>query len=62
MRRCGPPVLRSYSLSTAGLSEYRISVKLEEHGLASAYIYTRREVRDVLELAAARGRFNFETG
>ena len=58
-----PPVSRSYSLSNApGSPDYRISVKREEHGLVSAYIYSAVQAGASLEMAAARGRFILESG
>ncbi|GLV53462.1 sulfurase [Dictyobacter sp. S3.2.2.5] len=55
-----PPVLRNYSLSgPPDASTYRVSVKLEEHGIGSAYIHQRVRVGDVLEVSAPRGTFTF---
>jgi ferredoxin-NADP reductase/MOSC domain-containing protein YiiM len=52
------PTLRSYSLSgPPDAAQYRISVKLEPHGVASTYLHTRSRVGDVLEVAAPRGNF-----
>jgi ferredoxin-NADP reductase/MOSC domain-containing protein YiiM/ferredoxin len=49
-------VLRSYSLSgPPDADQYRISVKLEPKGVASAYLHTRARVGDVLDVAAPRG-------
>jgi ferredoxin-NADP reductase/MOSC domain-containing protein YiiM len=51
-------VLRSYSLSgPPDAAQYRISVKLEPHGVASTYLHTRARVGDVLDVAAPRGSF-----
>jgi ferredoxin-NADP reductase/MOSC domain-containing protein YiiM/ferredoxin len=56
-------LLRSYSLSGA-LSEdrYRISVKREPHGAAGAYIDTRVEAGDILDVSAPRGSFTLRQG
>ncbi len=52
------PVLRSYSLSGSPAADhYRISVKQERAGVASAYLHTRTRVGDLLEVAAPRGTF-----
>jgi len=57
------PLLRSYSLSgPPGASEYRISVKQEEHGLGSQFLHTRVRRGDALEAAAPRGTFTLRPG
>jgi ferredoxin-NADP reductase/MOSC domain-containing protein YiiM len=54
----GRPLLRSYSLSgPPGASDYRISVKREEHGAGSQFLHTRVRAGDQLEAAAPRGTF-----
>jgi len=56
--RRGRSVLRNYSLSgppEAGY--YRVSVKRERGGTASAYLHTRLAVGDRLDVAAPRGTF-----
>jgi ferredoxin-NADP reductase/MOSC domain-containing protein YiiM len=59
----GPPVLRSYSLSgPPDAGEYRISVKREPHGVASAYIHARLRVGDTIDVAAPRGTFTLVAG
>jgi ferredoxin-NADP reductase/MOSC domain-containing protein YiiM len=59
----GRPVLRSYSLSgTPGAPGYRISVKREDHGVASQFMHTRVGVGDRLEVAAPRGTFTLRPG
>jgi len=59
----GRPLLRSYSLSgPPGASDYRISVKREEHGAASQFLHTRVRVGDLLEVAAPRGTFTLHPG
>jgi ferredoxin-NADP reductase/MOSC domain-containing protein YiiM len=58
----GRPLLRSYSLSgPPGASDYRISVKREEHGAGSQFLHTRVRVGDQLEAAAPRGTFILRT-
>jgi ferredoxin-NADP reductase/ferredoxin len=53
-----PALLRSYSLSgRPGLERYRVSVKREPHGVASAFLCERARVGDVLEASAPRGSF-----
>lgn len=57
----GTPILRSYSLSgRASATRYRISVKLEPHGLAGGYLHHQVKVGDVLEVSAPRGTFVLE--
>jgi MOSC domain-containing protein YiiM/ferredoxin-NADP reductase len=52
------PAFRSYSLSGPVSTEcYRISVKLEQHGLAAAYIRHNLRLHDILEVSAPRGSF-----
>jgi ferredoxin-NADP reductase/MOSC domain-containing protein YiiM len=54
----GPAVLRNYSLSDLPAEDhYRISVKLEESGVASTYVHAHVSVGDVLDVAAPRGTF-----
>jgi ferredoxin-NADP reductase/MOSC domain-containing protein YiiM len=51
-------LLRSYSLSGAPSEDrYRISVKREPHGAAGAYIGTRVQAGDSLDVSAPRGSF-----
>ena len=58
-----PPVLRSYSLSDLpGSEHYRVSIKLEEKGLASTYLHTRIEPGSTLEVSAPRGTFTLRPG
>jgi ferredoxin-NADP reductase/MOSC domain-containing protein YiiM/ferredoxin len=58
-----PPMLRSYSLSCApSLERYRISVKREPHGVASAYLCDRARAGDVVEVSAPRGSFTVREG
>jgi ferredoxin-NADP reductase/MOSC domain-containing protein YiiM len=53
----GPPIFRSYSLSNLPSTDrYRISVKVEPHGVAGAYLRQLR-VGDVLDVSLPRGSF-----
>jgi len=55
------PLLRSYSLSgTPGATHYRISIKQEPHGAASAYLRNSISVGDRLEVSAPRGAFTLK--
>jgi ferredoxin-NADP reductase/MOSC domain-containing protein YiiM len=57
------PVLRNYSLSDLpGTEHYRVSIKLEENGLASTYLHTRIESGSTLEVSAPRGSFTLRSG
>jgi ferredoxin-NADP reductase len=65
--RLGPPsapvLMRSYSLSgEPGASYYRVSVKREAHGAASAYVNDRLKVGDIVQASAARGSFTLRPG
>jgi ferredoxin-NADP reductase/MOSC domain-containing protein YiiM len=52
------PLLRNYSMSgPPDAGYYRITVKREEHGVASGYLHTRLAVGDRLDVAAPRGAF-----
>jgi ferredoxin-NADP reductase/MOSC domain-containing protein YiiM/ferredoxin len=54
----GPPLFRSYSLSGPRSTErYRISVKIEPHGVAGAYLQQHLRVGDTLDVSAPRGSF-----
>ncbi|MCK1595013.1 MOSC and FAD-binding oxidoreductase domain-containing protein [Bradyrhizobium sp. 164] len=56
-------LMRSYSLSGApGATTYRVSVKREAHGAASAYIDDRLQVGDIVQASAARGDFTLRPG
>src|SRR4051794_11134502 len=58
-----PELMRSYSLSGApGATYYRVSVKREAHGVASAYIDEGLQVGDVVQASAARGDFTLRPG
>ena len=55
--------MRSYSLSGEPSARcYRISVKREPHGVASAYIDEKAQIGDVLEISAPRGNFTLPPG
>jgi len=59
----GTTVVRNYSLSgSPGAPTYRISVKREPHGVASAYLHSRVAVGDALDAAAPRGVFTLPPG
>jgi ferredoxin-NADP reductase/MOSC domain-containing protein YiiM/ferredoxin len=52
------PLLRNYSLSgPPGDGAYRITVKREQDGVASAYLHTRLAAGDRLDVGAPRGTF-----
>lgn len=56
------PLFRSYSLSGPPSTErYRISVKLEPHGAAGAYLHDHVRVGDTLDVSSPRGSFVLET-
>ena len=58
-----PALLRSYSLSGEPSEDrYRISVKREPHGAAGAYIDTRVQAGDILDVSAPRGSFTLRQG
>ena len=58
-----PALMRSYSLSgEPGASSYRVSVKREAHGAASAYVNDEVEVGDIVQASAARGSFTLRPG
>jgi MOSC domain-containing protein YiiM/ferredoxin-NADP reductase len=56
-------LLRSYSLSGATTEDrYRISIKREPQGAAGAYIDTRVQAGDILDVSAPRGSFTLRQG
>jgi ferredoxin-NADP reductase/MOSC domain-containing protein YiiM len=58
-----PALMRSYSLSgEPGASHYRVSVKREAHGAASAYVNDKVQVGDIVQASAARGSFTLRPG
>ena len=59
----GTAFFRTYSLSgPASPREYRISVKVEPHGLAGAYLGGSVHVGDVLDVSEPRGNFTLQSG
>jgi ferredoxin-NADP reductase/MOSC domain-containing protein YiiM len=59
----GAPLFRSYSLSGPLSGErYRISVKIEPHGVAGTYLRDHVRVGDVLEVSSPRGSFILQSG
>ena len=62
-RPSAPALMRSYSLSgEPGATTYRVSVKREAHGAASAYIDDGLQVGDIVQASAARGDFTLRPG
>jgi ferredoxin-NADP reductase/MOSC domain-containing protein YiiM len=58
-----PALMRSYSLSgEPGAMHYRVSVKREVHGAASAYIDDTLQIGDIVPASAARGNFTLRPG
>src|SRR5215469_5959121 len=54
----GPPLYRSYSLSgPPSTARYRISVKIEPHGIAGTYLREHLRVHDTLDVSSPRGSF-----
>jgi ferredoxin-NADP reductase len=63
LARGTPAQMRSYSLSgEPSARSYRISVKREPHGVASAYMDEKVQIGDVLEVSAPRGNFTLRPG
>jgi len=59
----GPPLFRSYSLSSPLSTEgYRISVKVEPNGAAGTYLRERVRVGDALDVSSPRGSFVLQSG
>ena len=59
----GPTLFRSYSLSGPVSTErYRISVKIEPHGIAGTHLREHLRVHDTLEVSAPRGSFILQAG
>jgi len=57
------PLFRSYSLSGPPSTErYRVSVKIEPHGTAGAYLREHVRVGDALDVSAPRGSFILQSG
>ncbi len=57
----GSPVTRSYSLSGAPDS-YRLGIKRETHGIASAYANDMLHIGDIVQASAPRGSFTLAAG
>ncbi|MEO7715327.1 MAG: MOSC and FAD-binding oxidoreductase domain-containing protein [Capsulimonas sp.] len=58
-----PPILRSYSLSDLpGIDSFRISVKLESHGVGSSFLHNQVREGDILDVSAPRGAFTLRPG
>jgi ferredoxin-NADP reductase/MOSC domain-containing protein YiiM len=58
-----PALMRSYSLSgEPGAPYYRVSIKRESHGAASAYVDEELKVGDIVQTSAARGDFTLRPG
>jgi ferredoxin-NADP reductase/MOSC domain-containing protein YiiM len=58
-----PALMRSYSLSgQPDAAYYRVSVKREAHGAASAYVNDEVQVGDIVQASAARGSFTLRPG
>jgi len=58
-----PALFRSYSLSGALSTEwYRISVKVEQNGVAGRYLREHVRVGDALDVSSPRGSFVLESG
>ncbi|MGZ6094612.1 MAG: MOSC domain-containing protein, partial [Polyangiales bacterium] len=54
----GPPIFRSYSLSGRPSSDqWRVSVKVEPHGVGGHYIHQHVRVGDVVDVSSPRGAF-----
>jgi ferredoxin-NADP reductase/MOSC domain-containing protein YiiM len=58
-----PALMRSYSLSgPADAASYRVSIKREASGGASAYVHDAPQVGDIVPPSAARGSFTLRPG
>jgi len=58
-----PPLLRNYSISSGpAAGVYRVSVKREVHGVASAFLHDSVKAGDILEVSAPRGAFTLRAG
>jgi ferredoxin-NADP reductase/ferredoxin len=58
-----PPILRNYSISSAPDSGvYRVSIKREVNGVASAFLCDHARTGDALEVSAPRGSFTLQAG
>jgi ferredoxin-NADP reductase/MOSC domain-containing protein YiiM len=53
-----PQLVRTYSISSAAdASEYRLSIKREDHGVGSTYLTSALETGQTLDVASPRGEF-----
>lgn len=58
-----PSLLRNYSLSDLPATDhYRVSIKREMNGLASAFLHDQVRVGDLVDVAAPRGSFTLKPG
>ena len=58
-----PALMRSYSLSgEPNAAHWRVSIKREAHGAASAYVHDKLQVGDNVQASAARGSFTLWPG
>src|ERR1700723_510799 len=58
-----PALMRSYTLSgELDATHYRVSIKREAHGAASAYVSDELRVGDIVQASAARGGFTLRAG
>jgi ferredoxin-NADP reductase/MOSC domain-containing protein YiiM len=58
-----PALMRSYSLSgEPDAASYRVSIKREVHGAASAYVDDGLQVGDIVQASGARGTFTLRQG
>jgi ferredoxin-NADP reductase len=61
--KSAPSLMRSYSLSgEPSAVHYRVSIKREAHGAASAYVDDALQVGDIVHASAARGSFTLQPG
>lgn len=59
----GTPIFRSYSLSSSlSAGRYRISVKIEPHGVAGTWLRDRARVGQTLDVSSPRGSFVLHSG
>jgi ferredoxin-NADP reductase/MOSC domain-containing protein YiiM len=59
----GTPIFRSYSLSgSLSTKSYRISVKIEPHGVVGTHLREHVRVGDALDVSSPRGSFILQSG
>jgi len=57
------PIFRSYSLSgPISTDRYRISVKIEPHGVGGVYLHDHLHVGDAIDVSSPRGSFVLQSG